>query len=108
MGSTWLIYTLIIMFLGGIIIVFVYTASVNNNFKIFVSFSGAFIYRLAIRAMVLCTTLPEVVLWHGQAAVWIFSVSASYSYLTFLAFTLLLRLFIIVKIVQLEQGPLKV
>ena len=30
-------YTLIIIFLGGIIIVFIYTASVNNRFKFLIN-----------------------------------------------------------------------
>ena len=107
LGRVWLIYTLVIIFLGGIIIVFVYASSVNNNFKLYISFSRAFIYSRIIRLWIIWVAWPENFLWKGRAAVWVFSVSSSYSYITFLAFIILLRLFIIVKMVQLEQGPLK-
>ena len=39
-GRIWLIYSLIIIFLGGIIIVVIYTASVSNGFKFTVNLYG--------------------------------------------------------------------
>lgn len=108
LGRVWLIYTLIIMFLGGIIIVFVYTSTVNNNFKVYISYLRPVVCSVVFRGGVVYTVQPETFLSQSQAAVWIFPVARAYNYVTFLAFTILLSLFIIVKMVQIEQGPLKV
>ena len=106
-GSIWFIYTLIIIFLGGIIIVFVYAAAINNIFKIFTLHYNAFTVRLFVMIRIFYLSQPEFYLNHGQFAIWNFPLSISYNFIIFLSLIILLSLFIIVKIVQIEQGPLK-
>jgi len=108
-GLIWLIYTLIIIFLGGIIIVFVYTSSVNNRFKLKVKINlpiflsvTIFIFRL-IRFLNIGGILNK-----PQEAVWNFLYGPSRGLIIFLGAVIIISLFIVVKLVQVEKGPLKI
>jgi len=107
LGIIWLIYTLIIIFLGGIIIVFVYAASVNNSFKIYIPYALITFITLFFNFIILPYFLSYEIINQNNPAIWIFSSSSSFRYIIFLSLIILLRLFIIVKIVQIERGPLK-
>jgi len=108
-GLIWLIYTLIIIFLGGIIIVFVYTSSVNNSFKLKVKIGGARLLGLMILIISLAKgfTIREA-LNRPQEAVWSFLYGPSRGLVLFLGRVIIISLFIVVKLVQAEKGPLKI
>jgi len=90
-------------------IVFVYTSSVHNSFKLFVKYKNGFVLGLGIRFLLLVSS-PKNIFFRQklQRAVWAFSGTSSCPLIIFLSLLILLRLFIIVKLVQIEQGPLKV
>jgi hypothetical protein len=90
-------------------IVFVYTSSVNNRFKLKVKISlgrilGIFIL-IARSTKVL--TIRET-LNKPQEAVWNFLYSPSRGLILFLGVVIIISLFIVVKLVQVEKGPLKI
>jgi len=106
-GVMWIIYTLVIIFLGGIIIVFVYAASVNNSFKISIPYALVRFISLFFSFTLFPYFITYEILIQNNPAIWIFSISSSYRYIIFLSLIILIRLFAIVKIVQIERGPLK-
>lgn len=108
-GLMWLMYTLIIIFLGGIIIVFVYTSSVNNRFKLKVKIGWARLLGVIVLIIRLSKGLAiRETLNKPQEAVWNFLYGPSRGLVLFLGTVIILSLFIVVKLVQVEKGPLKI
>ena len=102
-------YTLIIIFLGGIIIVFVYTSSVNNRFKLKVKIGWARLLGVIVLIIRLSKGLAiRETLNKPQEAVWNFLYGPSRGLVLFLGAVIIMSLFIVVKLVQVEKGPLKI
>lgn len=107
-GFIWVTYTLVIMFLGGIIIVFIYASSINSVFKLMVKR-----YKVVIFSTTL--VLPCFLTWGGflnsgqvsSTPVWLNFCCRSTTVLCVIAMLILLTLFIVVKLVQVLEGPLK-
>jgi len=108
-GLIWLIYTLIIIFLGGIMIVFVYTSSVNNSFKLRlkVNLAGVLGVLVLVIRLIKFLTIREI-LNKPQEGVWNFLYGPSTRLVLFLGAVIIISLFIVVKLVQVEKGPLKI
>ena len=106
-GRLWLMYTLIIIFLGGIIIVFIYTASVNNRFKFLIN-----TYRVTFASLLVgfgFFTRLNSSRHHSnlQEGVWRIFRAVSVRLVVFLGLMIIMTLFTVVKLVQIDQGPLK-
>jgi len=108
-GRLWLMYTLIIIFLGGIIVVFVYTSSINNNFKLRINIYlnvCPFLIIIVLRRWGF--VIIRISLNIPQETVWVLIHNYSVGLIIFISLIILSTLFIVVKLVKLEQGPLKV
>lgn len=108
-SADWFIYTLVIMFLGGIIVIFTYASSLSSLFKL--SF-GMVPHAIGVVAIL---TLPLRVL--NKAAVapllsnttpWIGYSWISFYFIIMIVFIIITVLFIVVKLVQVNEGPIKI
>lgn len=106
-GRLWLIYSLIIIFLGGIIIVFIYTASVNNRFKFLVNFNKSFLYSAPILVGISLRLSINRYVMTIQESVWRIFTASSLGFIILLGLIIIITLFTVVKLVQVDQGPLK-
>lgn len=86
-----------------------YTSSVNNRFKLKVKITLAgilgaiiLIFRLT-KGLIVSETLNK-----PQEAVWNFLYRPSRGLVMFLGAVIIMSLFIVVKLVQIEKGPLKI
>ena len=104
----WFTYALIIIFLGGIIVVFSYASSINRGFKlnlkwyrvkeilfIIVMFSSL---NLGVLSFIKMVRKAPTTLSYNSTARPVIIIAAG---------LLLIALFIVVKLVQMEEGPLK-
>jgi hypothetical protein len=107
-SSFWFTYALIIIFLGGIIVVFSYASSINRGFKlnlkwykikdiIFIIFIVSPLRLGALSFIKILTKAPTSLNYS----------STSRPVIVISAGLLLIALFIVVKLVQIEEGPLK-
>lgn len=107
-GYVWLTYTLVIIFLGGIIIVFIYASSLNRVFKLIIKIYKILIFSASLIALSLI--VGGELLIGGQlysTPVWLNFCCRSLGVLCIIALLVLFTLFIVVKLVQVREGPLK-
>lgn len=101
-------YTLVIMFLGGMIIVFIYASSMNRVFKLRVKvYKGVVFSRVLV---ILLLLFPLNLFSFGQGyftPVWLNFCCSRSTASCLMALLVLLTLFIVVKLVQVAEGPLK-
>lgn len=100
---SWMFYTLIILFLGGIIIVFIYISSLNSIFKI--SLKRKLVIPIFILIMIF---IKDRFLSNKFNDPWINFNFMNYISIIFIVVIILLRLFIIVKLVSINEGPIKI
>ena len=108
LGMVWVTYTLVIIFLGGIMIVFVYASSMNRVFKLRIKAYKISIFTRAL--MILLITLPLELFGFGKrycTPIWLNFCCTRGGVLCLIALLILITLFIVVKLVQLAEGPLK-
>jgi len=107
-GCIWLTYTLIIMFLGGIIIVFIYASSINSVFKLMIKIHKVVVFSFSLVALsiVSWTRLSRTYQFY-PTPVWLNFCCSSLGVLGMMALLILSTLFIVVKLVQVREGPLK-
>lgn len=108
-GLKWFAFSLILMFLGGIIIVFVYASSLSRRSKL-VAPSGA------LRLLILCVVVRVLLYYSPALHYWgifsemqvkpLFSLFA-YKIICTLGIVLLITLFLLIKIIKFERGSLK-
>lgn len=107
-GYVWVTYTLVIIFLGGIIIVFIYASSLNRVFKLIIKIYKILIFSASLIALSLI--VGGELLIEGQlysTPVWLNFCCRSLGVLCIIALLVLFTLFIVVKLVQVREGPLK-
>lgn len=106
-GLNWVFLAVVIMFLGGIIVVFIYASSLNFRKKNILQNTRAKLLRRVI------ISLGLILLFNSfRVKAVVFSsyrvyVSQRVSILIFMATYLLVILLIVVKIIQFNEGPLK-
>lgn len=107
-SSFWFTYALIIMFLGGIIVVFSYASSMNRGFKLNLKWYKIkdIIFIIFIIRPLRIGTLSFIKILSKAPTSLNYS-STSRPVIIISAGLLLIALFIVVKLVQIEEGPLK-
>ena len=107
-GHIWIFYALVIIFLGGIIVVFVYSSSLSVSNK---NTNKKQIYIVILNSIVIYTLRRYITLNKNYEIIEIspFNIysSKSLTNLLFLATYLLLNLLILIKLVRWREGPLK-
>ena len=107
-GSIWVRYTLVLIFLGGIMIVFVYASSMNRVFKLKVEIGKSMVSLLVllrVLTMKPCSLLSNR--FSGRSPTWLNFFLINSGVIILMARFILITLFIVVKLVQLSEGPLK-
>nr|QUT09637.1 NADH dehydrogenase subunit 6 [Tenuilapotamon latilum kaiyangense] len=120
--SFWFSYTLFLIFLGGMLVLFIYIASLASNeffyipltsimislFLLFIFFS-CFFYLDSILISSF-SNLPNSSIWSYSSTAhttsWIFNIPSMYFTLFVISY-LLLTLLVVVKIINLFKGPLR-
>ncbi len=108
LGLVWVTYTLVIIFLGGIIIVFIYASSINRVFKLRIKTYKILSFLRVI--VILFTILPSNLFSTSHSyftPVWLNFCCRGSGVLCLIALLILITLFIVVKLVQVTEGPLK-
>merc|ERR1712238_342789 len=100
-GCMWVAYTLIIMFLGGIMIVFIYASSIDSVFKLIIK-----LHKVVVLSLLSATALFNINQF-SPTPVWLNFCCSSLGVLCVMALLILSTLFIVVKLVQIREGPLK-
>ncbi len=101
---TWLFYAIVVVFLGGIIVAFTYCSSLNSYFKFYVNINFLFLFTLLfITGGIL---IPNSSLLINIKFIIRFLVFQSIPLFLF-TFSILLTLTLVVKIVSINEGPLK-
>ena len=107
-GCVWVTYTLVIIFLGGIIIVFIYASSIDSVFKLIIKLQKVVFLTIILVAL---STLSWVFLLNTNhyyaTPVWLNFCCSRAGVLGVMVLLILSRLFIVVKLVQISEGPLK-
>merc|ERR1712018_832473 len=107
--SLWFTYSLIIIFLGGMIVVFSYASSMHRVFKLNLKIN---------KLLIIFSLLIGIIIFRyfeGLSMIKVIGISSTViNYklsggflLSFIAFLLLITLFLVSKLVRLEEGPLK-
>ena len=106
-GASWFFFSLVIIFLGGIIVVFVYASSLGRNFVITFLVSNKFL------AVVISMSVSIVILFSNnnvfiisQSLVSIYSLQ-SFIFIAILGSILLGVLFVVSKVVTMNDGAIK-
>ena len=106
-GASWFLFSLVIVFLGGIIVVFVYASSLGRNFVITFLVSNKFL------AVVISMSVSIVILFSNnnifiisQSLVSIYSLQ-SFIFIAILGSILLGVLFVVSKVVTMNDGAIK-
>lgn len=107
-GCMWVAYTLIIMFLGGIMIVFIYASSIDSVFKLIIKLHKVVVFSttLVVLSLLSATALFNINQF-SPTPVWLNFCCSSLGVLCVMALLILSTLFIVVKLVQIREGPLK-
>ena len=105
-GISWFFYSLVIIFLGGIIVVFVYASSLSNNFILLTSIKTIYFIIGGVLSFIIIFstklqrfspfTCPPILFFGDTIRV-----------VALLALVLLLVLFVVVKAVKVEDGAIK-
>lgn len=107
-GCVWVTYTLIIIFLGGIIIVFIYASSINRVFKLIIKIHKVALFTFTLVLLSLFTGAGSPSIRQSYTTpVWLNFCLRSLTVLCVIAILILSTLFIVVKLVQVSEGPLK-
>jgi hypothetical protein len=107
-GYLWVTYTLVIMFLGGIIIVFIYASSIDSVFKLMIKIQKGVRISISLVALSLVSWTYFLNLSHFYSTpVWLNFCSSRAGVLCVIILLILSTLFIVVKLVQIREGPLK-
>lgn len=107
-GCVWVTYTLIIIFLGGIIIVFIYASSINRVFKLIIKIHKVALFTFTLVLLSLFTGAGSSSIRQSYTTpVWLNFCLRSLTVLCVIAILILSTLFIVVKLVQVSEGPLK-
>lgn len=107
-GYLWVSYTLVIMFLGGIIIVFIYASSMDSVFKLIIKIQKVVWLSISLVILSLLSWTYFLNLSHFYSTpVWLNFCSRRAGVLCVIILIVLSTLFIVVKLVQIREGPLK-
>ena len=107
-GCVWVTYTLVIIFLGGMIIVFVYASSIDSVFKLIVKLQKVVFLTVTLVALSIISWIFVLNTNHYYSTpVWLNFCCNSAGVLCVMVLLILSRLFIVVKLVQISEGPLK-
>lgn len=107
-GCLWVTYTLVIIFLGGIIIVFIYASSMDSVFKLMIKIQKVVRLSISFIALSLVSWTYFLNLSHFYSTpVWLNFCSSRAGVLCVIILFILSTLFIVVKLVQIREGPLK-
>ena len=106
-GTSWFFFSLVIMFLGGIIVVFVYASSLGRNFVIIFSTNRSyFIVVVIISIMLRFLFSNSYIVSINQSLVSIYNLQ-SFIFITILGSVLLGVLFVVSKVVTINDGTIK-
>ena len=105
-GITWFFYSLVVMFLGGMIVVFVYASSLRNNFVIKMDNMFTTI-ALSVGVRVVIQLNSYLSLIHKSLNPALVYSAGITPIVVMLRSMLLLVLFVISKVVKIEDGALK-
>ena len=107
-GYLWVTYTLVIMFLGGMIIVFIYASSMDSVFKLIIKVQKVVRLSVSLVVLSLLSWTHFLSLNHFYSTpVWLNFCSRRAGVLCVMILLILSTLFIVVKLVQIREGPLK-
>jgi len=107
-GYMWVTYTLIIMFLGGMIIVFIYASAMDSVFKLAVKVHKVIMFSTSLVLLSLSSWTCLFSTNHYYATpVWLNFCCRRVGVLGVMILLILSTLFIVVKLVQIGDGPLK-
>ena len=106
----WFFYRLILLFLGGMIVIFTYASSISVRFKFAFLFNSRFNWKLVIILFCLVLYLWILLFWDLRM---IRPLKRAFEDLIGLCVLLIagiifLTLIVIVKLVEFERGPLKI
>lgn len=108
-SSDWFIYTLVIIFLGGMMVMFTYASSLSSLFKLSMGKAPQSLAAVLFLNMLLILFNKEstshlirnTTPWIGYS--WI-----SFYFMVMMVFIIIAVLFIVVKLVQINEGPIKI
>lgn len=107
-GYMWVTYTLVIMFLGGIIIVFIYASAMDSVFKLVVKLYKVIMFSTSLVVISLSSWACLFNTNHYYTTpVWLNFCCRRVGVLGVMILLILSTLFIVVKLVQIGDGPLK-
>lgn len=108
-SSKWFSFSLILIFLGGIIIIFLYFVSISNNIKIITLFSNKNTYLILLPLMFIIFINSELNYSHFISKsiflLWFFEENFKF-FFAYFVFALLIRLFLVVKNAECFKGSL--
>ena len=106
-GTPWFFFSLVIIFLGGIIVVFVYASSLGSNFVISFSVKGKYVTLLVVLSIILMWIYCDLNIVNiNQSLVSIYSLQ-SFIFIFVLGRILLRVLFVVSKVVSSNDGAIK-
>lgn len=108
-SADWFFYTLIIIFLGGIIVIFTYASSLTNVFKtsIVTQFKRIILLIVAFVFVFMYCSVP-IYNFCISNSTWIVYYWPSTIFTILMVLTVIITLFVVVKLVQINEGPLKI
>ena len=106
LGIRWFFYSLVVIFLGGIMVVFVYASSLRNNFIIKLGSMGPVVIISARSALIVILNSQFTLVHKSLNPSMIYS-SGVIAVIIVLSVILLLVLFVISKVVKVEDGAIK-
>ena len=108
-SADWFFYTLVIIFLGGIIVMFTYASSLTNVFK--TSVVAQFKSTVFLLVAFVFTFMSCLVPIHNPCmsnSTWMVYYWPSTIFTLLIVLTIIITLFVVVKLVQINEGPLKI
>ena len=106
-GASWFFFSLVIIFLGGIIVVFVYASSLGRNFVITFLVSNKFlVVVISISVLIVILFSNNNIFIISQSLVSIYSLQ-SFIFIAILGSILLGVLFVVSKVVTMNDGAIK-
>lgn len=105
-GIRWFFYSLVIMFLGGIIVVFVYASSLGNNFILLIKSNYLnFVLAIAVATLTLINEAqPNFMIYSAPSIIYSEDISGP---IILIGLILLSVLFVVAKTVKVEDGAIK-
>lgn len=108
-SADWFMYTLVIMFLGGMIVMFTYASSLSSLFKLSTGKAPQVLTTIStLRLGVELFTRNPSVAMYRNATPWIGYSWLSFYFVAMMVFIIITVLFIVVKLVQINEGPIKI